>query len=418
MATLSLPNYLKLFVRHIDFLKNVFYYACTAFGGPSAHIGMMQKYFVERRKDVTQEELIDIFSFCQLLPGPSSTQTVTLIGYKRGGWLLAITTLLIWILPAILIMSLLAILLNYFNTLSFNNNIFFIVQSMAIGFLCYASFVAMQSKVSNHATRLIMLIAIIVSCFYQSPWVLPILMVLAGFVTNLSDKRIQIAHTINRKVKWGNIYVFFILFGVSAILSETSRVQHWEYSKYFNLFENFYRMGSLTWGGGHALIPAMHSQFIELPIYRGLTPLISKQDFLTGCGLMNCVPGPVFSITSFMGSMMCKGSFFTQLGGGFLAGLAIFLPSLLLVFFLFPIYNNLKNNVVVFRALEGIHAVVIGIMWSGVLVLLNQEFQNETINYFWGKIITIGLTFLILKFTKIPPPIIIALGFVAGILLP
>ncbi|MBL7754147.1 MAG: chromate transporter, partial [Chitinophagaceae bacterium] len=67
--------------RHIPFLRSVLSYSLTAFGGPQGHMGMMIKTFVEERKDVTHTELIDFMSFCQMLPGPSSTQTITLIGY-------------------------------------------------------------------------------------------------------------------------------------------------------------------------------------------------------------------------------------------------------------------------------------------------------------------------------------------------
>src|SRR4030095_6681978 len=72
-------------LRHIPFLKAVFLHSISAFGGPQGHLGMMMKTFVHRRRDITQEELMDYNAFCQLLPGASSTQTLTLIGYKRGG---------------------------------------------------------------------------------------------------------------------------------------------------------------------------------------------------------------------------------------------------------------------------------------------------------------------------------------------
>ena len=93
----------KMLIRHIPFLKAVFLHSITAFGGPQGHIGMMMKTFVDRRRDVSKEELMEYISFCQLLPGASSTQTLTLIGYKRGGVPLAVLTLIIWILPACLL---------------------------------------------------------------------------------------------------------------------------------------------------------------------------------------------------------------------------------------------------------------------------------------------------------------------------
>lgn len=79
-----------LSIRHLPFLKAVFAYSLTAFGGPQGHLGMMARTFVKKRRDVSEEELMEYNAFAQLLPGPSSTQTVMLIAFKRGGAVLAI----------------------------------------------------------------------------------------------------------------------------------------------------------------------------------------------------------------------------------------------------------------------------------------------------------------------------------------
>src|SRR5580704_14135669 len=102
-------------LRHIPFLKAVFLHSITAFGGPQGHFGMMMKTFAHRRRDVTEEELMDYNAFCQLLPGASSTQTLTLIGYKRGGVPLAILTLVIWTLPACILMGAFSFFIAYIN---------------------------------------------------------------------------------------------------------------------------------------------------------------------------------------------------------------------------------------------------------------------------------------------------------------
>ena len=107
--------FIQMMFRHIPFLKSVFYHSISAFGGPQGHFGMMMKTFVERRRDVTKEELMEYISFCQLLPGASSTQTLTLIGYKRGGVPLAVLTLIIWILPAAFLMGAFSFLIHYFD---------------------------------------------------------------------------------------------------------------------------------------------------------------------------------------------------------------------------------------------------------------------------------------------------------------
>jgi chromate transporter len=87
-------------LRHIPFLNSVLIHSLTAFGGPQGHYGMMLKTFVHKRRDITEAELMEFNAFCNLLPGASSTQTLTLIGFKRGGLSLAFITLLIWITPA------------------------------------------------------------------------------------------------------------------------------------------------------------------------------------------------------------------------------------------------------------------------------------------------------------------------------
>ena len=111
-------------IRHIPFLKAVFLHSITAFGGPQGHLGMMLKTFVDRRKDVSKEELMEYVSFCQMLPGASSTQTLTLIGYKRGGVPLAVITLLIWISPACFLMGAFSFLVTNLGDYNLRFNIF------------------------------------------------------------------------------------------------------------------------------------------------------------------------------------------------------------------------------------------------------------------------------------------------------
>jgi chromate transporter len=102
-------------LRHIPFLKAVFNHSLTAFGGPQVHLGLLQHRFVEKRKDLSAEELMEYNAFCQLLPGASSTQTIVLIAFKRGGFSLAFITLLVWILPATCFMASLAIAYTHFD---------------------------------------------------------------------------------------------------------------------------------------------------------------------------------------------------------------------------------------------------------------------------------------------------------------
>src|ERR1041384_5781893 len=124
-----------ILLRHIPFLKAVFLHSVTAFGGPQGHFGMMMKTFVKQRRDITESELMEYNAFCQLLPGASSTQVLTLVGYKRGGIILGILTLLIWIFPACFLMGAFTFLLKYMEQEDIHYGIFKFIQPMAVGFL-------------------------------------------------------------------------------------------------------------------------------------------------------------------------------------------------------------------------------------------------------------------------------------------
>ncbi|MEO6583254.1 MAG: chromate transporter [Ferruginibacter sp.] len=412
-------------LRHIPFLKAVLVHSITAFGGPQGHLGMMLKTFVHKRKDITQEELIEYNSFCQLLPGASSTQTLTLIGYKRGGVTLAVATLIIWILPACILMGALSFLLAYSNYPGITQQIFTYIQPMAIGFLIYASVQAFGVSIKNIITVVLMLVAVVVTYrLLKTPWVFPLLIVGGGIATNFSNRRIPEKEVIKpRQVRWTNIWLFVIVFAIAGIFSETARKQQWEHRKAFNLFENFYRFGSFVFGGGDVLLPMMLEQYVARPkapkvvIKNPNAIRIDKEELLTGYGMVRAMPGPVFSVASFAGGIiMKKEGKKMQLLGCLLGAVAIFLPSALLVLFFFPVWQYLKKYVVVYRALEGINAVVVGFMFAAALYLL-KSLQTGGSNYLQFLYISvIVLTFLLLKYTKLPPPIIVLVCLVLGLI--
>ncbi|MFN0081524.1 MAG: chromate transporter [Ferruginibacter sp.] len=409
--------------RHIPFLKTVFLYSVTAFGGPQGHLGMMLKTFVNRKKYISEEELIEYNSFCQLLPGASSTQTLTLIGYKRGGVSLAVITLIVWILPACILMGALSFLLTLFPTKNYTGNLFKYLQPMAIGFLIYAAVRAFGISVTNFITFIIMLVAMVITyLLFKTPWVFPILIMAGGIATSLSSKRIPEKEIIKpRQIRWTNIWLFAIIFIIAGILSETARKQQWEDRKVYNLFENFYRFGSFVFGGGDVLLPMMLDQYVERPLSENAklknpdALKIERDDLLTGYGFVRAIPGPVFSVASFTGGMAMKDNGTKmQLIGCIVGSIAIFLPSALLVLFFFPVWQYLKKFVGVFRALEGINAVVVGIMAAAAGYLLkgvNCSFTELT-----GILdcATVVATFLFLRYTRVPAPVIVLSFVVLG----
>ena len=414
--------------RHIPFLRAVFWHSITAVGGPQGHMGMMLKTFVQQRRDVTETELMEYNGFCQLLPGASSTQTLTLIGYKRGGIPLAILTLLIWIFPACILMGSISFLLDYMNDMGIKVGVFKFVRPMAIGFIAYSTFRIFGVAVNNTITRMIMAIATIATFLaFKTPWVFPVLIVAAGIATNFSDRRIPQKGVLPKKIKWGNILIFFTLFGLAGYLSETASNNQWKHRKAINLFENSYRFGSLVFGGGDVLIPLMYEQYVTRPETKRVQESkravlrMSREDFLTGSGMVRAIPGPVFSIGAFTGGMVMHDEGpAMQLLGCIIGSVAIFLPSALLVLFFFPVWHNLKKYAVIYRSLEGINAAVVGIMAGATCYLIQDTFLSSLIHAesigVWDLLIVI-VTFLLLRSNRIPAPFIVLGCLILGSLI-
>ena len=418
---------MMVILRHLHFLKSVFLQSITAFGGPQAHIAMMMKTFVHERPYVTKEELLEYNGFCQLLPGASSTQTITLIGYKRGGVWLAVLTLIIWILPASLLMGAFSFLIEYIGKKDLEH-IFKFIPPMAVGFLVYAAVVSFGTSIKNTITWVIMLVSATTTyVLFKQPWVFPLLIVLGGLSTNLSKKRIPQIEQKPRKIKWWNIWLFAIIFIVAGFISSKAKKNDWPNRKPINLFENTYRMGSLVFGGGQVLMPMMYEQFcirsvaVKAKKKDENVITIDKDDMYNGMGIVRAIPGPVFSIATFAGGLALKDMGQTpsertamQLLGCLIGTISIFLPSALLVLFFFPIWSYLKKYAAVYRSIEGINAAVVGILIAATLYIMKDIsiIQVKTVSFI--NVATILGTFLLLNYTKIPSPIIVMLCLALG----
>jgi chromate transporter len=169
------------------------------------------------------------------------------------------------------------------------------------------------------------------------------------------------------------------------------------------LFENFYRNGTLIFGGGQVLIPYMYTEFVQMKHY------LTTQEFLSGYALQQIVPGPVFSFSSFVGGMSVKNA---GIGGRLLGSLAavlgINLPGLILILFIIPFWNDLKKITHVKNSLAGVNAVSVGFVIAAFFLLL------KPIGIDYISIAVILTTFGLLKFTKMPAALIVICGLVIG----
>ena len=386
--------------QHTSFLKGVLFHSLSAFGGPQAHLSLLQSRFVEKRKELSSETLMEFNALCQMLPGATSTQTLILIAYKKGGYTLALLTLLVWLMPACSIMTLIAIL--YSNPLLKNSfRVLVYLKPMSIAFIISATLTLYSKAIYNTITQFILIATfIIVLVGFKSPWTIPLLIIFGGIATNFSKKRIPTMQVEKIKINTRPIIFFLILFLTAGFLSERASKQNWPHQKVFNLFETNYRFGTFVFGGGDVLVPLMYEQYVSRPLSSKIIQSkrqvikISSEEFLTGVGIGRVLPGPVWSITSYTGAMAVKNNEVTwQIMGAIIATLGAFLPSFFIVLFAFPIWESMKKFAIVYRSLEGINASVVGIMLGASIYFLKDLAQSIQVNN--SSIITINLCILL-----------------------
>lgn len=371
--------------------------AVSAFGGPQAHIAMLFDLMVTKRRYLDEKELIELIALCQILPGPTSTQTITAIGFKIGGPNLAYLTLLVWMLPAVSVMTVAGIGISYLQENNISLDFAKYIQPMAIGFVAYAAYRISTKVVSTKTGVLLMVASAIVSYLASSPYVFPAILLLGGAITAFKFKRHDIEEKEKLSIDWRNFFLWGGVFIFAAALGAITQ------SRIILLFENFYRNGSLIFGGGQVLIPLLYTEFTTLKSY------LTDQEFLTGYALMQALPGPVFSFSAFVGAISMKGNGFGgQILGGFISAAGIFLPGTFLIFFIIRFWENLKKYRIVKASLEGINAVSSGMVIAAAFLLFKPIDLN---------LMNLGVvlgTFGLLMFTRVPAPFIILAGLGAG----
>ncbi|SNS38867.1 chromate transporter [Belliella buryatensis] len=387
-------------VRYYLYLKDVLLLSVTAFGGPQAFLAMVLELMVRKRGYISEQELWELNALCQVLPGPTSTQTISAIGYRIGGPNLAYLSLLVWIMPATFLMIAAAFLIDFLqeNTPGALNFAKFI-QPMAIGFIIYAAQKTIFKMVKTAEATVLMMLAAFVSFFYNSPYVFPILLLVGGMVTSMNyrnhprekgDKKL--------KISWSNFYLWAGILILAAVLGAITKNQS------VLLFENFYRNGSLIFGGGQVLVPYLFTEFVEFKKF------LTSQEFLTGYAISQGMPGPTFSISSYVGALsMREYGVMGLLTGGFIAAAGIFLPGTFLIFFVIRFWDQLKKYRPVRAALEGVNAVSCGMLIAAAYLL----FEPLDANLF--NVLAILGTYLLLNFTKLSSPLIIIIGVLAGV---
>ncbi len=399
-------------VRYFLFLRDVLMLSLTAFGGPQSHLAHFQKTLVSKKRYLSEDDLLELNALCQVLPGPTSTQTLTAVGYRLGGPNLAYLTLLVWMMPAVIIMTAAGILVSSFEAKQISLEFTRFIQPMAVGFVSYSAYTISMKSVYTKAGLFLMVLSGVAAYFIRHPLVFPLTLLVAGLLTAFKYK----AHAKEEKkqwdIPWNNLFLWLAVLVVAAVLGGITKKN--PNLLPVRLFENFYRSGSLAFGGGQSLTPMLHTEFVRFakpaPGEVARRPYMDNEEFLTGYAVAQSVPGPMFSFSSYIGVLaMRKAGIGGQLIGAFVSAAGIFLPGTFLIFFMIRVWDTLKKYRPIKASLEGITAANAGLVASAAIVLF-QPLDNTPMNFGF----TIG-TFCLLSFTKFPSWLIIVVGLILGL---
>ena len=375
-----------------QFLKDTFLCSLVAFGGPEAHLGVFLDGLVQKKKYLSEKALLEWMALCSFLPGPTSTQVITAIGLEKGGRSLAILTLLIWTMPALCLMTLIALIPALIDKNSFVSITSFLAP-MAAGFVGWAAWVLGRKVVINPLSFGLWGFGLAIALLSTTPWTIPLAFCVgAGLSIFLSPKANQLKSSLPGQfsVPWGIFFLFITLLCVGIISSFFTE------NSLLVTFGRFYRYGYLVFGGGQVVVPIMQGELVNT------NALLTQDEFLAGFGLVQALPGPMFSFAAYAGGLCEQQNGINhQLLSAMIAGWAIFIPGTLLLFLVHPFWGKLKTLPWAHRGLRGINAVASGLV-SGVFIGI-----LFSVNWLGLDVVVLLVSLGLLISRKLPAPLIV-----------
>ncbi|MHC1734838.1 MAG: chromate transporter [Erysipelotrichaceae bacterium] len=340
----------------------------TAFGGPAAHIAMMEDEIITKRKWISRERFVDLLGFTNLIPGPNSTEMAIHLGLERGGRIGLILAGVSFIFPAMAIVLILAMVYVNYGSLPAIAGIFDGVKPVVLAIVAQALYRLSKTLLKKKEAIVIFTIVLALSLLGYSE--IPLLLA-AGFLT-------------------------FVYFELRENRRKTLVVEPISLTL---LFLTFLKIGSVLYGSGYVLLSFLESEFVLK--YGAIT---AKQ-LLDAVAVGQFTPGPVFTTATFIGYLIHGFS------GAMLATLGIFLPSFLLVYFLHPVLAKMRASKRISWVLDGVNAASIALM-AAVSIKLGMATLIDL-----PSLIIFIASFFVLISTKVNSTWLILAGALLGFIL-
>lgn len=315
-----------------------------SFGGPAAHMGYFRREFVERKAWLSDEEFAGLMALCQFLPGPASSQLGFAIGYHRAGLAGAVAAFIGFTLPSFLIMVALAIWVAQTQLPPFMAGVIEGLKLAAVAVVAHAVVGMYQSFCRQTLTTL--LAALSAAAMLLFPFAFSQILVLSVAALLgaclLRPEQNDIATEGPDKAPFWPLILFLTCFLGAVIWPGDAGLM--------GLASDFFAAGSLVFGGGHVVLPLLQGWLGET---------VSPQAFLTAYAAAQAVPGPMFSMASFLGAHLAPAQPWL---GAVVATAAIFLPGFLLLLALQARWQHWRQQQGLAAAIEAVNAAVVGLL--------------------------------------------------------
>lgn len=379
--------------KYLEVFIVFFKLGCTSFGGPVAHVAFFRKALVEQRNWLSEKHFAELFSLCQILPGPASSQLGFAIGWHRAGLIGAWFAFIGFTLPTVLLLISIVIWVRGSEHLLFDYLIHGF-KLLAVIVVTDAVFSMAKKLCPSIATKLIALVCTVLLLTLSSVWVQVTVIVLSALLAIVIFKDLDVKqdHAINlasqatyfnRAPKYPVALILFVLLLIGL------PILHYVYPDAFLIqwLQAFYQTGSLVFGGGHVVLPMLETFVVG-------QQWIDKEAFLAGYGLTQAMPGPMFAFAAYIPFAGIESLHYPAWLLCVLSLGMIFLPGFLLLIALLPKWHKLSSNKIYTKACIGINAAVVGILGSAWInpVILNSIKEPLDIG-----VILIGILALVVR---------------------
>ncbi|WP_370461209.1 chromate efflux transporter [Devosia yakushimensis] len=374
----------------------------TSFGGPIAHLGYFRDELVSRRRWIDEQGYADLVALCQFLPGPASSQVGFALGLWRGGPLGALAAWAAFTLPSAILLVALALGAGALEG-PVAQGVLHGLKIVAVAVVAQAVWGMARSLAPDRQRSAIAVLGLAVTMLLAGALgqvVAIALGVLAGLVWcrgDLAATHAVLSFGISKRLGAALLVVFgVLLFGLPLLASVVG-------AQGLNLFDAFYRAGSLVFGGGHVVLPLLDAEVVG-------NGWVAKDQFLIGYGAAQAVPGPLFTFAAFLGAVSAPAP--NGVLGAAIALVAIFLPGFLLLVGTLPFWDAVRARPLAQAGMRGANAAVVGILGAA---LYDPVWVSAIVRPVDLVLAVAG--FVLLMVWKAPPwSVVVALAVAGGVL--